>query len=305
MVPFGFQFHLAFLLLLLGEILFLVLPSLCRSFFLYPPNANSDKFKILFGIKIIISVFSVSRFSLDSDVLWSYGTVFERDTNAIVAPALRPAWRQIPANPLALPVLRNRSLLALVTGKTEVAAWFASNCLEAPSNRLYLVKYLQKYMSVHVYGECGRYRCDRSENRHCLEMLEQKYMFYFAFENSLCEDYVTEKVFTISKYWVVPVVFGGVDYNRFMPPKSYINAEDFNSTRHLAAHLNHLAANPKEYIKYFWWKQFYHVTDIKSFCDLCQVLHKWGRAAKTQHYTDIDKWFNDGACRANMKIRLD
>lgn len=181
---------------------------------------------------------------------------------------------------------------------------FVSNCEDAPSNRLQLVVSLQKFMPVHVYGQCGRYRCAKYNNQHCLEMLQQNYMFYMAFENSLCEDYVTEKLFRVSDYYIVPVVFGGVDYNRFMPPKSYINAEDFNSTLELARFLNDLAANTAEYSKYFWWKEYYYINPNYQFCNLCQMLHQRKNGVKSQHYTDISKWFYKDTCRTKMNIIL-
>ena len=34
------------------------------------------------------------------------------------------------------------------------------------------------------------------------------YKFYFAFENSLCDDYITEKFFNMLKHNIVPVVLG-------------------------------------------------------------------------------------------------
>ena len=50
---------------------------------------------------------------------------------------------------------------------------------------------------VDVYGKCGKFSCSRADTDECYHMLEQKYKFYLAFENSLCKDYVTEKLFNI------------------------------------------------------------------------------------------------------------
>ena len=38
-------------------------------------------------------------------------------------------------------------------------------------------------------------------------------MFYLAFENSKCDDYVTEKFFATSKMDIVPIVMGGSNYS--------------------------------------------------------------------------------------------
>lgn len=99
-----------------------------------------------------------------------------------------------------------------------------------------------------------------------------------AFENSLCTDYVTEKLYQSLKYNIIPVVLGGSDiqnYKKFAPPKSYINVEDFKTISELTNYIEFLSSNPNEYIKYFWWKQYYKV-DVSSyeFCRLCQKLHE-------------------------------
>ena len=58
-------------------------------------------------------------------------------------------------------------------------------------------------------------------------MLNRKYKFYLSFENSICEDYVTEKVWKILQLHVVPIVLGGADYKDILPPHSYIDVRDF------------------------------------------------------------------------------
>jgi alpha-1,3-fucosyltransferase len=58
-------------------------------------------------------------------------------------------------------------------------------------------------------------------------MLESTYKFYLSFENTVCPDYVTEKLFKILAHDVVPVVYGGADYTQQAPPISYIDARKF------------------------------------------------------------------------------
>ena len=88
----------------------------------------------------------------------------------------------------------------------------------------------------------------------CEKIIENKYKFYLSFENSLCSDYVTEKLFRKLSLDIVPVVMGGADYNKKAPPKSFIDVMDFESPGHLAEFLLDLDKNDEEYLSYFWWK---------------------------------------------------
>jgi len=53
--------------------------------------------------------------------------------------------------------------------------------------------------------------------------------YYCSFENSICDDYVTEKFFKVLGYNIVPIVLGGANYYKIAPNKSYINVRDFES----------------------------------------------------------------------------
>ena len=68
--------------------------------------------------------------------------------------------------------------------------------------------------------------------------MERNYKFYLSFENSVCEDYITEKFFRILKYNVIPVTYNGVDMDKFAPPHSFINTLDFKGVSNLAKYLN-------------------------------------------------------------------
>ena len=65
----------------------------------------------------------------------------------------------------------------------------------------------------------GQQRCDLSKSvRDALKRTDMEkikmdinnnYYFYLAFENSLCDEYITEKFFRTLKFNTVPVVMGG------------------------------------------------------------------------------------------------
>jgi len=176
--------------------------------------------------------------------------------------------------------------------KENKAAWFVSHCATQARREKY-VKMLKKKMDVDVYGKCGKLKCDRANETDCYVMMEQNYKFYLSFENSICEDYVTEKFFNILKYNVIPVTYNGANISAIAPPHSYINTLDFSSVSQLAKYLQKVASDDELYASYFWWKEFYEVRDRRedmsqSFCEMCDALHN---DKNNKVYNDLVKWW--------------
>ena len=92
-------------------------------------------------------------------------------------------------------------------------------------------------------------------------MVESTYKFYLSFENSVCLDYVTEKVFRWSDYDVVPVVYGFGHENLGIPPDAYINLLNFESLKDLADYLMYLDSNDTAYNEYFRWVYMIYVNN--------------------------------------------
>ena len=159
----------------------------------------------------------------------------------------------------------------LATGKKHLAAWFVSNCV-VQSKREGYVRELMKHIDVHEYGCGGKYSCPKSQNKHCDQTLNTTYKFYLSFENSLCEDYVTEKAYRILKLNVVPVVVGYSNYSDILPPQSFIDVRDYNSPKELADYLNMLNKNDTLYNEYFRWRKTYTCKDNRAntACRLCE-----------------------------------
>ncbi|EDV47679.1 alpha-(1,3)-fucosyltransferase C [Drosophila erecta] len=234
-------------------------------------------------------------YRLDSDVIWPYGQLLDIATDAVVAPSVKPPWRKPPAT------FNDTLVWNLWSGKTKTAAWFVSHCATL-SKREVLANRLQEFFNVDIYGKCGTLRCTRGDPR-CDEMLDTDYFFYLAFENSLCDDYVTEKLFDALQRTVVPVVFGGADYSRILPPHSYVDANRFETVEELARYLNFVAGDPDMYVSYFWWRSHYRLVPSSPFCDLCARLHAPAFGHKTQFYHNIQSWWFN-SCRLESRIRL-
>ncbi|ELT89524.1 hypothetical protein CAPTEDRAFT_88424, partial [Capitella teleta] len=81
--------------------------------------------------------------------------------------------------------------------------------------------------------------------------IDNDYWFYLSFENSFCNEYVTEK-FTLmaKKANVIPVVLGAVDYANILPKDSFIDSRDFGSVKQLTEFLIKLSKDPKRYNSY-------------------------------------------------------
>lgn len=77
-----------------------------------------------------------------------------------------------------------------------------------------LIFYRLTRQQVDIFGNCGRLACPKNDSRRCISLLEKDYFFYLAMENSFDRDYVTEKFSKSLMNGVVPIVFGGADYNR-------------------------------------------------------------------------------------------
>ena len=196
-----------------------------------------------------------------------------------------------------------KDYLAIARSKTRLVAWMVSHC-DTPSQREKYVRELQRYIPVDIYGKCGNYSCRRDyfqRDRGCQTVINDTYLFYLAFENAHCMDYVTEKLFRILPLDVVPIVRGSFQrYERQIPRKWYINTDDFSSPKELANYLINLQMHPEEYIKYFADKEHYRFTyhmglkNVPTWCKLCQKLHDPEEPLST--YPDIRQWWSAEDC---------
>ena len=179
--------------------------------------------------------------------------------------------------------------------KTNFAIAVISHC-PTQSKRSKVIAALKKYVPVHVYGHCGdsdidltKRDCFRSCNHTCMREIFRQYKYYLAFENSLCKDYITEKLYKVLDLPIIPVVYGGANYSDHLPANSYINVLDFQRAKQLSIFLTTVASSADKYLSYFKWRRDYQVVestkvckkktpwldvDPQAFCNLCEFLHK-------------------------------
>ncbi|CAG9860703.1 unnamed protein product [Phyllotreta striolata] len=207
--------------------------------------------------------------------------------------------------PYGRTVLKNNLTNAWINMKRRdvLAAIMISNC-RAPNNRLEYVKELQNFMKVDVYGNCGPLKCPGHYSKDC--PLLDDYLFYLSFENSNCEEYITEKL-----WWnafnknAIPVIMGGSteSYKMLLPPKSFVHVDDFANPASLAQFLLRLNKTG-EYMNYYGWKYNFEVlnehgyfqSDVFHYCRACEALNYNDRSPKV--YTNLEEtWDYNKVCR--------
>ena len=209
----------------------------------------------------------------DSDVFAPYGSFSQHSEPQSVLPILE----------------RVRGL-----AKPKLVAWVVSNC-KTNSKREDYVSELQKLIPVDIFGGCGTKSCpgERINSGECRSLLETDYMFYLAFENSNCNDYVTEKFFVALEMDIVPIVMGGANYSAIAPPGSYIDVNDYSSAQELADELKRLSKEREDYLNFFRWKAETKVLQGwgQAGCSLCKSLHE---SKPTKTYQDLGAWWIGG-----------
>ena len=141
-----------------------------------------------------------------------------------------------------------------VTHKNKLVAWAVSNCNTKSYREIYAEK-LKEHIHVDTYGKCGQLQ---ASNEVFMRNLRD-YKFYLSFENSLCTEYNTEKVFLYlaePKLYVIPVVLG-LSHEDALPKGSYIDIRNFESPLELAKYLLYLDANQTAFLEYFYWRKHF------------------------------------------------
>ena len=159
--------------------------------------------------------------------------------------------------------------------------------------------YLQQYIDVDILGECGRPSNCPKNNKACVKPLMAPYKYYLSFENSICTDYVSEKFFKVygTDYPLIPVVRGGIDYSRYFPANTFINAADFDSPSYLARHLRILGSDTRRYAQMLEQKDLYRPLKglASTWCNLCEYFNTRGT---TKQSVNLKNWWSDGHCHS-------
>lgn len=146
---------------------------------------------------------------------------------------------------------------------------------------------LMKHIEVDSYGRCLNNRKMPEEIDGFLKLQSPdyykflaQYKFNIAFENAVCNDYMTEKLFRPFEVGAVPIVMGSSLAKDWMPnERSGIFVNDFKGPRELAEFIKYLNSNDDEYEKYMAYKDPKHITN--------EFLHK---ALKERPWRVLGEW---------------
>lgn len=173
-------------------------------------------------------------------------------------------------------------------------SWIVSNSV-AENKRHYYVKELQKYIKVDIYGDYLPYRNKKWPKDKTIYDIISTYKFYLSFENSNCDDYITEKLWNPLLTGTVPIVDGPTNYTLFSPSQhSLIKIDDYNNPKQLAEYLIYLSNNKTAYLEYFSYR-----TNIKMLEQ--SFLNVWNKS----YGGSSEKWGYDetsGFCKMCKRI---
>ena len=141
--------------------------------------------------------------------------------------------------------------------------YIQSHC-DVASDRDRYVKELMKYISVDSYGECLQNKKLPRDLQDPVESMDSpkflnliaEYKFHLAFENAICKDYMTEKLFRVLHVGAVPIYRGSAEAKDWMPNgHSIIMVNDFSSPKELASFIEKLDSDDVRYEQYLQYKE--------------------------------------------------
>ncbi|MEE6459963.1 hypothetical protein FKM82_000804 [Ascaphus truei] len=165
--------------------------------------------------------------------------------------------------------------------KLSPLVYVQSDC-DPPSDRDSYVQELMNYIAVDSYGECLHNRDlpqqlnnpSSMDDKQFYSILAQ-YKFILAFENAVCEDYITEKLWRPLKLGAVPVYYGATNIDEWLPSnKSAIIVNRFAHPKDLAEYIKELDKNDTLYMEFLEWKLQGHIRN-KNLVSTMKA-RKWG-----------------------------
>ncbi|OWF36239.1 alpha-(1,3)-fucosyltransferase 10-like [Mizuhopecten yessoensis] len=191
--------------------------------------------------------------------LFNYTSTFKRESSYPVTTMALPSVTWLQSTEYFLTSARKNELQ---NRKGLAPVLFVHSDCNVPSARDEYLSMLQKFIKVDVYGRCHTNKelpthlrgMEKYQKKDFFKFVAQ-YKFAFAFENAVCDDYMTEKLWRPFHLGVVPIVFGSPKVKEFLPSdKSALVVDDFPSVEKLAATIKNMDENDYIYDEYLNFK---------------------------------------------------
>ncbi|KAI2660139.1 Alpha-(1,3)-fucosyltransferase 10 [Labeo rohita] len=166
--------------------------------------------------------------------------------------------------------------------KTLAPVVYVQSDCDPPSDRDVYIQELMQHIQVDSYGECLHNKDLPPHLRDSTAMDDQdfyqilaQYKFILAFENAVCDDYITEKLWRPLKLGVVPVYYGAPNVHMWLPDnRSAVVVNPNEPPKKLAQYLKRLDKNDWEYLKYLEWKHKREISNVNLVTELKE--RPWG-----------------------------
>lgn len=141
--------------------------------------------------------------------------------------------------------------------------YIQSDC-DTPLDRDKYVESLMEHVSIDSYGKCLHNKNLPDSLSNAMETINSEeflhfvaqYKFTIAFENAVCDDYITEKLWRPLSVGSIPIYMGSPSIQDWLPnPNSAILAENFSSPRELAAFILELNEDDDKYSSFLSHKK--------------------------------------------------
>ncbi|KAJ2941168.1 hypothetical protein O0L34_g10402 [Tuta absoluta] len=225
-------------------------------------------------------------YRLDSDIPHPFLDVFDLNNNKI-GPRENMKW--------ITDMKRVDRFGGKVKHKEKAVAWIINSCKTKKRHEDFYETFKKELESwnytLDTYGTCGQNPCPSGALYKCYKMIEKKYFFQMVTEDSMDEDYVTEKLVKVLQIVVIPIVVGGANYSRFLPPGTYLDSQAFDMKK-LGAIINYLIQNKPTYTYFFDWKNHYayNIRPRNYVCDLCAKLNE--KSDSSESIKHFRRWWN-------------
>ncbi|XP_076177033.1 alpha-(1,3)-fucosyltransferase 10 isoform X2 [Ptiloglossa arizonensis] len=217
--------------------------------------------------------------------LFTYSSTFSRFSDVPLTLIDLPGITELLSRKYFVPTKEKTKLM--YTQNLAPLLYIQSDCDTASNRDIYIAE-LMKYIRVDSYGTClNNAQFDKRLKENYLEILDTddflsfvgKYKFTIAFENAVCQDYITEKLWRPLIVGSVPVYYGSPSFKDWLPSNvSAISVLDFKDPKSLANYIHDLSTNDTEYDRYLSHKLFdNYKIDNQILMKTLEQNRRWSR----------------------------